>query len=179
MSDPNIKTSKFLSYLLRHKPESIGLTIDSGGWAETKALLSLANLAGHNLTLEHLRHVVASNNKRRFAFSPNGSRIRAVQGHSIPVDLQLEPLQPPAHLFHGTATRFLPAIMEQGLLKQQRQYVHLSPGVETASVVGRRHGKLVVLVVAAAAMCQDGHAFFLSRNGIWLVDHVPPEYLAQ
>ncbi|MEM9554577.1 MAG: RNA 2'-phosphotransferase [Acidobacteriota bacterium] len=178
MPDPRIKTSKFLSYVLRHKPESIGLTLDSGGWAETQVLIDLANTAGKQLTLEQVQDVVAWNAKQRFSFSPDGRRIRAVQGHSIAVDLKLEPVQPPESLFHGTAKHSLDSILDKGLLKMRRQHVHLSLDVDTASAVGRRHGELVVLTVAAGAMCRDGHEFFRSENGVWLVDHVPPMYLS-
>ncbi len=177
MNRIHIKTSKFLSYVLRHKPEAIGLEIDRAGWAEVDQLISRANQAGQTLTLELLKEVVENNDKKRFAFSEDLSKIRAVQGHSRPVDLALEPVPPPDTLYHGTATRFFNSIMEVGLSPKSRQYVHLSAAEETARMVGQRHGKPVVLRVAAAAMQQDGHKFYLTDNGVWLTESVPPEYL--
>lgn len=169
------RISKFLSLVLRHKPETIGIQLDEQGWVDVQVLL--AALAGHNrsITLSELEEVVATNEKQRFALVDG--RIRANQGHSIVVSLDLEPLQPPETLFHGTATRFLDAIMEAGLLKMGRQHVHLSADTATAAKVGVRHGKLVILEVAAGELAANGATFYRSENGVWLVEHVPPEFL--
>ena len=171
--------SKFLSLVLRHQPETIGLTLDSAGWAQTDELLACLARAGRRMSLEQLQAVVEGNNKQRFAFSEDGARIRANQGHSIAVELALKPQQPPAALYHGTATRFLDAIFQQGLTRQNRHHVHLSASVETASAVGRRHGKLALLRVDAARMAADGHVFYCSDNGVWLTDAVPVSYLTK
>lgn len=174
----NTQTSKFLSLLLRHQPEVIGLTIDHQGWADVDELIAKANATGRTtLTRAEIEQVVATNPKQRFDLSPDGQRIRANQGHSIDVDLELESVEPPATLFHGTATRFLEPIMAQGLVKRSRQHVHLSADKETASMVGTRHGKLAMLHVDASAMRAAGHEFFLSKNNVWLTDHVPAEFL--
>lgn len=167
-------TSKFLSYVLRHKPEAIGLTLDPEGWADVEELMAKADIP---LNLDILSEVVATSEKKRFAFSPDGLSIRANQGHSIAVNLGLEPLEPPELLYHGTATRFLERIQGQGLLPQSRQYVHLSADRETAVKVGQRHGKPVVLTVSALALHQKGHPFFKAQNGVWLTAEVPSEAL--
>jgi len=172
-----VQISKFLSLVLRHKPETIGLALDAGGWLDIAALIEGANRVGVALDAALLREMVARNDKRRFAFSADGKRIRAVQGHSVPVDLGLEPRVPPNLLYHGTTTRFLTSIRHQGLLPQERQFVHLSPDAETATLVGQRHGVPVVLVIAAAAMHHDGRLFCLSENGVWLTDAVPVVYI--
>jgi putative RNA 2'-phosphotransferase len=174
-----VKTSKFLSLVLRHRPERIGLSLDAEGWAKVSELLHLMTAAGHPITRDILVEVVAGNDKRRFAFSEDGSRIRASQGHSIGVDLALPPAVPPERLFHGTAFRFLESILEHGLLRGSRNHVHLSLDEETATRVGQRHGKPVVLKVAAGDMQRDGHVFFVSENGVWLTEHVPGKYLSR
>ena len=171
--------SKFLSLVLRHSPQTIGLRLDSAGWAQTDELLACMARSGRRMSLAQLQAVVAGNSKQRFAFSEDGLRIRANQGHSIAVELELKPQQPPAELYHGTATRFLDAIFQQGLTRQSRHHVHLSASVETASAVGRRHGKLALLRVDAARMAADGHVFYQSDNGVWLTDAVPVTYLAK
>lgn len=177
MSTDIVSTSKFLSLLLRHKPEKIGLTLDENGWADVEELIAKANAQGKRLTRELLDRVVAENDKKRFAFSEDGKRIRASQGHSVEVDLALSPQVPPETLFHGTATRFLDSIKQQGLIPGNRQHVHLSLLQETAVSVGKRHGKVVVLVVQAGAMQRAGHKFFVSENGVWLTERVPVEFL--
>jgi putative RNA 2'-phosphotransferase len=141
------------------------------------ALLDAFRKNGQPLDRMTLEAVVTQNDKQRFAFSPDGTRIRANQGHSIAVQLEYVPQEPPAVLFHGTATRFLGSIYEKGLLKQQRHHVHLSPDVETASKVGVRHGKLALLKIDAARMFADGYSFFCSENGVWLTEQVPPAYI--
>lgn len=172
-----VRTSKFLSLVLRHQPEAIGLTLDAQGWAEVEELIRLANISGQRVDRTLLERVVAENDKKRFALSEDGRRIRASQGHSIEVDLALSPTPPPELLYHGTATRFLESIRQQGLHAASRQHVHLSADLETATKVGQRHGKVVVLTVRAQAMAEAGHSFFLSANGVWLTEWVPVEFL--
>lgn len=172
-----LQASKFLSLVLRHRPELIGLVLDEQGWCDTEDLLAKVNQHGRKLTLAQLQEVVTSNNKQRFAFSPDGSRIRANQGHSVSVELGLQPQAPPEILFHGTVGQFLPAIQEQGLIKGKRHHVHLSPDRETAMKVGQRRGQPVILQVKARALHEAGGEFFLSENGVWLTEQVQPEYL--
>lgn len=170
--------SKFLSYVLRHAPESIGLSLNANGWADVDELLARAGQAGRHIDAATLRAVVAESDKQRFTLSEDGRRIRAVQGHSVAVNLGLEPVAPPAHLYHGTATRNLNAILADGLKPGRRQQVHLSPDPDTARKVGARHGKPVVLVVDAARMHGDGLSFYRADNGVWLTDCVPELYLS-
>ncbi|MCP5551015.1 MAG: RNA 2'-phosphotransferase [Akkermansiaceae bacterium] len=172
------KFSKFLSLVLRHQPEVIGLPLDEEGWAEVSVLLNLLSRHGRATAIDQLRRVVAESDKQRFRFSEDGRFIRANQGHSIRVELNLAPRRPPEILFHGTATRFLDAILAEGLNPGTRQQVHLSRERDTAFAVGRRHGKPVVLTVSAGRMEADGFVFFLSDNGVWLTDRVPPIYLS-
>ena len=169
------KISKYLSLHLRHQPEKLGLTLAPGGWVEVEALLAASAAQGFVISSADLQQVVATSDKQRFAFDETGTRIRANQGHSVPVDLQLVPAVPPARLYHGTAEKTLPAILQDGLQPMTRHHVHLSADRETAHRVGTRHGKPVVLVVDAAAM--EKHTFYRSANGVWLCDHVPPNYL--
>ena len=171
--------SKFMSYILRHNPGNVGLKLDDGGWVAVDDLLPVLRRKCDAMSLEILEEVVATNNKQRFKISDDGMMIRASQGHSIEVDLGLEPLEPPAMLYHGTATRFMDSINEHGLLPQNRHHVHLSAELETARDVGSRHGKLVVLAVDAKAMHDDGTKFFRSDNGVWLADAVPPKYFTE
>ncbi len=171
-----IKASKFLSLVLRHQPEAIGLSLDHAGWASIDQLVAKSD---GRLSIDVILEAVAQNDKKRFAISDDGRFIRANQGHSVNVDLGFEPVEPPTVLFHGTADRFLESILEQGLTAQSRQHVHLSPGRKTAVSVGQRHGRPVVLTVASGDMQAAGYAFYLSRNGVWLTDAVPPEYLSQ
>jgi putative RNA 2'-phosphotransferase len=166
-----VRTSKRLSYILRHHPESAGLTLDDAGWADVDQLLGALRLSR-----AQLEHVVATNDKRRFEIS--GDRIRASQGHSVAVDLGYEAATPPAELFHGTIERFLPSIMAEGLRPGRRHAVHLSADVGTAHTVGERRGRAVVLRVEAVRLAADGGRFARSANGIWLVDAVTPGYLA-
>lgn len=172
-----VKISKFLSLVLRHRPGVIGVRLDEAGWAEIAELVERGGKSGVNLTADRIRQVVAESDKQRFAISEDGMRVRANQGHSIEVDLGLEKSEPPQLLYHGTATRNLAAIRQQGLIKGNRQYVHLSPDKEIAETVGKRYGKPVVLTVKAGCMHRDGFSFYLSANGVWLTDHVPPEYI--
>ncbi|MFO0821605.1 MAG: RNA 2'-phosphotransferase [Gemmataceae bacterium] len=172
-----VSVSKFLSRILRHAPGDLGLTLQPGGWVLVDELLSGTERVGFHITPDELREVVETSDKQRFAFDDSGTKIRANQGHSADVDLQLVPTDPLPQLFHGTATANLEAVIRVGLLKMARHHVHLSADTATARKVGSRHGKPVVLVVDAARMQADGHVFFRSANGVWLVEHVPPEYL--
>ncbi|MGB0849483.1 MAG: RNA 2'-phosphotransferase [Thiolinea sp.] len=172
------RTGKFISLILRHAPEKIGLQLDNAGWAEVDELLAGLQRKGHGISFEQLQELVATNDKKRYSFNADQTRIRANQGHSLTLDLQLESREPPEQLFHGTATRFLDSIRMQGLVKGSRHHVHLSADVETAHKVGSRHGKPVVLNVDALSMHQAGHIFYCSENGVWLTEHVPPGYLS-
>lgn len=169
--------SKLLSLTLRHKPSTLGITLDDNGWVDVDVLLAGARANGKQLDLDLLRRIVETNNKQRFTFSEDGRRIRANQGHSIEVALDLPAQEPPDVLLHGTATRFLDAILAEGLDRRNRHHVHLSDNLETALQVGGRHGKPVLLEIDAARMHRDGHRFFRSDNGVWLTDAVPPAYL--
>ncbi|MBP2050986.1 putative RNA 2'-phosphotransferase [Streptomyces griseochromogenes] len=170
-----VKVSKYLSKHLRHQPERIGLTLDDGGWVEIDRLIAAAAAHGFRFSREELDHVVATNDKRRFAIE--GTRIRASQGHSIDIDLGLPPATPPPYLYHGTVARSLDAIRAEGLRPMNRHDVHLSADRETATRVGARRGSPVVLAVDSGAMHRDGHIFHRSANGVWLTQAVPPRYL--
>jgi putative RNA 2'-phosphotransferase len=172
-----VKTSKFLSFVLRHAPEAIGLELDAAGWADVEDLIRLANASGRALDRELLFLVVETNDKQRFALDEARTRIRANQGHSIEIDLGLTPQTPPPVLFHGTASRFLESIRVSGLVPGSRTHVHLSPDRSTAHAVGSRHGKPVVLSVDAAAMHASGSEFRLAQNGVWLVARVELRFL--
>ena len=171
------RISKFMSLVLRHRPEVAELELDAAGYVAVDDLLAALAAKGLALTRQDLDAVVASNDKKRFAFDETGARIRAVQGHSIDVDLGYAPAAPPERLFHGTVGRFLESIGTEGLKPGGRQFVHLSPDRETATAVGSRRGKPVVLVVAAGRMAGEGHLFYLASNGVWLTDRVPPEFI--
>lgn len=176
--DPSgVRLSKFLSLVLRHQPETIGLTLDAHGWADVGELLSKLAAHGRPLTRDRLDQLVRDSDKQRFAFDEAGDRVRANQGHSITVDLELPSTEPPEVLYHGTATRHLDAIRREGLKPGTRQSVHLSHGPETARKVGARHGTPAVLVVRAHEMHRAGHHFAISVNGVWLVAAVPPEFI--
>jgi putative RNA 2'-phosphotransferase len=175
--DPIVTTSKLLSYVLRHRPDSIGLALDAHGWAGVDELLACLAAQGKRVDRTLLERVVAENDKGRFAFSEDRARIRASQGHSIAVDLQLREAEPPAVLYHGTASRFLKSILASGLRAGARHHVHLSADVQTATRVGARHGFPAVLLVDAARMRADGIAFYLSDNGVWLTANIKPGYL--
>ncbi|MEU6766440.1 RNA 2'-phosphotransferase [Streptomyces sp. NPDC046853] len=170
-----VKVSKYLSKHLRHQPERIGLTLDENGWVEIDALVAAAEAHGFRFTRAELDHVVAVNDKQRFAVEDG--RIRASQGHSVDVDLDLPAATPPPYLFHGTVARNTAAIRAEGLRPMNRHAVHLSPDRETATRVGARRGRPVVLSVDAGAMHRDGHAFQVSANGVWLTAAVPPGYI--
>ncbi len=174
-----VKISKFLSLVLRHQPQKIGLTLDSAGWVSVQELLTACNAQSVSLTQDELESIVQNNDKQRFAFSEDGLRIRANQGHSVEVELEYKPTEPPPILYHGTVDLFLPSIKENGLVKGNRHHVHLSAEVKTAEIVGNRRGKAVALEVLSEQMHEDGYAFYLSANGVWLTDTVPPQYLKE
>lgn len=172
--------SKFLSYVLRHHPEAIGIKLDREGWADIDTLLARAAAHGRRISKSLLHEVVVTNDKKRFTLSSDGLKIRAAQGHSTPqVAIAHVPQIPPETLYHGTAERFLESIRAQGLVAGQRHHVHLSETKKTAVQVGQRHGKAVVLAVDSGKMQRNGFAFYLSDNQVWLTDHVPPEYLRE
>lgn len=175
MDREHVRISKFLSLVLRHRPERIGIELDEHGWVKIDVLLRAAAAHGRSITKEQLEAVVTQNDKQRFAIE--AGRVRASQGHSVEIDLQLEALDPPQLLHHGTATRFLDAIRVEGLRPMNRHHVHLSSDRATATKVGARHGKAVVLTVAAGSMAEAGHVFHRSQNGVWLTEHVPPQFL--
>lgn len=168
-------TSKFLSLILRHKPQVIGIELDEHGWADVEELISRVK----NLDMPTLEQIVAQDEKQRYSFSADKKLIRANQGHSIPVDVELEESEPPDVLYHGTSEKFSASIIAQGLLKMSRLYVHLSGDVETARKVGRRHGKPKIFLVESLKMFVDGFKFYRSVNGVWLTEHVPAKYLKE
>lgn len=172
-----IQISKFLSLVLRHDPGKIGLRLDENGWAQVDELQQRAAAAGIEFSFSELEDIVATNDKQRFAFDKSRTKIRASQGHSIEVNLELVQREPPALLYHGTVASFLPQIKAEGLQRMSRQYVHLSELRETAEKVGSRRGKPVILSIRSGDMYRDGYAFYLSENGVWLTDHVPAQYI--
>ena len=171
------RVSKFISLVLRHKPEAANLTVDKYGYAQVDELVAYLNKKYGGFTVTDLDTIVETDDKQRYSYNNDHTKIRAVQGHSFPVDLGLEAQQPPLLLFHGTSTKYLDSIMEKGIISKSRQSVHLSKAVDTAHTVGLRHGAgTVILVVSANQMWKDGYKFFLSDNGVWLVDEVPTKY---
>ena len=173
------RISKYMSLVLRHEPSAADVNLDPEGWVDVEDLLAGAANKGFSFTREELDEVVRSSDKQRFALSNDGRRIRASQGHSVSVDLGLAPETPPPTLFHGTVERFLSSILSAGLEKRGRQYVHLSGDVDTALRVGSRRGQPILLQIAAAEMHSAGHQFFRSANGVWLTEHVPPQYISR
>lgn len=173
------KLSKFLSLVLRHRPEAAGIALDPHGWANVEELLAGMNAVNRPIDRETLERIVAEDQKGRYSFDPTHTRIRANQGHSLPVDLELLPLTPPETLYHGTARRFLASIQAKGICPMSRQYVHLSLDVATAEQVGRRHGEPVVIVLDSGRMAREGVPFYRSENGIWLTDHVDWKYVKE
>lgn len=179
MSKQYNEVSKFLSFVLRHQPETIGLVLDSEGWAEISELIARAASVGQNLNILLIQLVVDGSDKKRFAISDDGLRIRAVQGHSSrQVDIQYQEKTPPEFLYHGTATKFIDSINSSGLVAGSRQYVHLSADELTAISVGKRHGKPVVLMVSSLLMHQQGFQFYQADNGVWLTTYVPVKFLS-
>ena len=179
MSNKHRRIGKFLSLVLRHQPDKIGIELDAQGWTDVDILIDKMNAKGNSLNRELLDEIVANNNKKRYSYNETGDKIRATQGHSVSIDLGYVAQQPPAVLYHGTATRFLDSILQTGLEKRNRHHVHLSDNLQTAAQVGKRHGKLVLLEVHAQAMFEAGFEFFVSDNGVWLTDAVPPRFLAK
>lgn len=177
MNKENARISKFLSLVLRHKPETIGLTLQEGGWAFVEELITRMNKKGMPLDFELLQFIVDNNDKKRFAFNEDKTMIRASQGHSVEVDLGLPVSVPPDVLYHGTAAHSLEAVLTEGLKRRQRHHVHLSTHTATAVSVGGRHGKPVLLEIDARAMQEAGHVFYVSANGVWLVNEVPAVFI--
>lgn len=170
------ETSKYISLILRHKPETIGITLDEHGWADVGELIS-GIAKTHKMNMDILEEIVSTDEKRRYSFNDDKTKIRANQGHSIQVDVELEEMRPPEILWHGTGEKFTGSIDEQGLIPKSRLYVHLSKDEETAFKVGTRHGKPVLYIVKAKEMFKDGYKFYLSKNGVWLTKEVPVKYL--
>lgn len=173
----NDRLSIFISLVLRHQPDAAGIQLDEHGWADVSELIRGINNTGRKIDMEVLEEIVRTDNKQRYSFNEDKTLIRANQGHSVPVDVELEEQQPPQFLYHGTADRFLDSIMREGLKPMSRLYVHLSKDIETAMKVGKRHGKPVVLRVSSGEMYQDGHQFYLSKNGVWLTKKVDQKYI--
>lgn len=169
---------RFLSLVLRHNPSAAGLVLDKNGWADVEALLAGVNRTGRRIDQAMLERIVKENNKKRYQFNDDHTKIRACQGHSVAVDVELQQEIPPDTLYHGTAVHVVDSIMKQGITRQTRQHVHLSAEIKTALNVGGRHGKPVVLHVDAGAMTRAGIKFYHSDNGVWLCEHVPPQYLS-
>ncbi len=172
-----IKISRFLSLVLRHKPETIGIVLDENGWTDVQVLIEKIAKSGTTLTLENLKHIVETNPKKRFAFNDTFDKIRASQGHSVEVELGYCAQIPPTILYHGTGQKSVDSIREKGIQKRERHHVHLSADVKTAIQVGQRHGKPFVFEVLAEQMYQDNFIFYLSENGVWLTEFVPVNYL--
>lgn len=172
----SINTSKFIALVLRHKPETIGITLDEHGWADVDALIAGISKT-QKLDREMLEEIVREDEKQRYIFNEDHTKIRASQGHSIAVDVELEEVVPPEILFHGTGAKFISSIDEQGLLPKNRLYVHLSADSETAKKVGSRHGRPFLYTVLSGRMHADGYVFYRSANGVWLTKSVPPQYL--
>lgn len=169
--------SRFMSLILRHKPETIGISLDEHGWADVEELIKGINASGKHLDRDMLDEIVQTDNKQRYSYSEDGSLIRANQGHSIPVDVELEEKIPPDVLWHGTGEKYVGSIDEQGLIPKSRLYVHLSSDIATAKKVGSRHGKPVIYQVDCKQMVDDGYQFYLSVNGVWLTKVVPVQYM--
>ena len=171
-------TSRFISLILRHKPETIGITLDEHGWADVKELIDGINRSsGHTLDMELLEEIVRTDEKQRYSFNEDHTLIRANQGHSIPVDVELQEMTPPDTLWHGTGEKYVSSIDAQGLIPKSRLYVHLSSDMDTARTVGSRHGKPVIYEIDCRAMARDGYRFFLSANHVWLTKEVPAQYM--
>lgn len=171
--------SKFIALILRHKPDTVGITLDEHGWASVSELLSGINASGNEIDMQTLEEIVAEDEKQRYSFNSDKTKIRANQGHSVYVDVELKKSVPPETLFHGTGEKFVSSIKSEGLKSKSRLYVHLSKDRETAVKVGSRHGKPVVFEVNSGEMSRNGFEFFLSENGVWLTKIVPAEYLRE
>lgn len=177
MAKDLVKLGRFISLVLRHSPETIGLELDKNGWADVESLLSGMNKKGRRIDFGTLNEIVETNNKKRYEFSKDLKKIRACQGHSIDVDLELRPEQPPEFLYHGTAVRNLDIIKKEGLKRIERQHVHLSEDRDTAYNVGRRHGKPFIIKVLSGDMYRNGKKFYISKNKVWLSEDIESRYL--
>lgn len=171
------KISKFLSLVLRHKPEEIGLELEENGWVSVEKLIKSCDAYGKKFNLADLREVVETNDKKRFSFDETGRKIRANQGHSVKVEIGFEESVPPAILYHGTAEKNVGLIFKEGLKKMSRHHVHLSAEIETARKVGMRYGKPVIFQIDTEAMLAENFKFYVSANNVWLTDEVPPKFL--
>ena len=172
-----IKISSFISMLLRHKPEAAGLTLDEHGWCDVNELIKGVSEHRAPLTMEELEYIVETDDKGRYSFNEDKTLIRANQGHSIPVDVELDETEPPEFLWHGTGEKYVASIDETGLIPKSRLYVHLSADYDTADTVGKRHGSHLVYQVNAAEMSRAGYKFYLSKNNVWLTKEVPVKHL--
>lgn len=180
MTEQQIKTiSKYLSLILRHNPQTIGIILDDNGWANVEELMIKCNKKGVRFSIEDLEEIVETNDKKRFAFNEDKTKIRASQGHSINIDLALHPAIPPTFLYHGTAQKNIDIILSDGIKKMNRQHVHLSTNKETATKVGARHGKPVILTIMAEKMNEEGILFYQSENNVWLTDYIAPKYISK
>jgi len=177
MKDQTKRISKLMSYVLRHNPAELDLDMDEQGWVSVEQLIDNARSKGKTISLDLVKEVVITNDKKRFSISEDGKRVRANQGHSITIDLSLKAVTPPSVLLHGTATKNLDSIMKQGLNKMNRHHVHLSENKSTALAVGTRYGKPILLKIDAERMADDGFEFYRSENDVWLVELVPAEYI--
>lgn len=175
-SKADIRLGRLLSLVLRHDPSAAGIQLDGHGWADVNELLAGVKRTGRSIDRDTLERIVRENNKQRYSFNGDHTKIRANQGHSVRVDVELKETEPPRYLYHGTASRSLSAIHREGIQKMSRQYVHLSEDFETAMAVGSRHGSPVVITIDAAAMARDGIVFYRSENGVWLCEQVAPNY---
>lgn len=171
-----IHLSKFLSLILRHKPETIKIAPDSYGWVKVSELIEKSSIHGVEISLDELYYIVSNCNKKRYDLNEDNSKIRANQGHSIPVNLELEPKEPPKILYHGTAQKNIDSILKKGIDKRKRNHVHLSSDIETAKKVGARHGEVIILKINSYQMYNDGISFYLSKNQVWLTDFVDKQY---
>ncbi|EHK2401389.1 RNA 2'-phosphotransferase [Clostridium perfringens] len=179
MKNSDTKISKYISLILRHKPEEIGLKLDEYGYLNVSDLINGLNKSWKDFNMDDLERIVREDSKQRYSFNEDKSKIRANQGHSIPINLELQPIKPPNKLYHGTGRKYLDSILKNGLIKKERQYVHLSSDIKIASVVGKRHGELVVLEIDSKSMFNKGIKFYLSKNNVWLCDYVPLEYIKE
>ena len=177
MNKKLVELSKFIAFILRHRPEKIGISLDEHGWANVSELINgIHNAKNFDFDIDTLEEIVRTNNKQRFSFNDDHTKIRANQGHSIPVDVELKEQLPPEFLYHGTGEKYVVSILNTGLKPQNRLYVHLSKDTQTAINVGKRHGP-VVFAVKAGVMSKDGYKFYISINGVWLTKEVPTKYL--
>ena len=177
MSERLVKLGRFISLILRHSPETIGIKLDENGWADVEELITLMNKNRRKIDIDTLKEIVETNNKKRYEFSDDFKKIRACQGHSINVDVELEQAVPPEFLYHGTAVQNIESIKKDGIKKASRQHVHLSSDYNTAYNVGKRHGKPYIIKVSSGKMVKDGKKFYISKNEVWLSDDIEPEYL--